>query len=90
MGFHFECSTGLNCILSKSSGARYTQPPVSIADSERVLDLYNQEHGEERERVTDNVKEWFVDAARELGWTDADFHGDSCVLSVDIVKVKKD
>jgi len=64
--------------------------PSTIADSERVLDLYNQEHGEERERVTDNVKEWFVDAARELGWTDADFHGNSCVLSVDIVKVKKD
>lgn len=64
--------------------------PSTIADSDRVLNLYNQENGEDRERVTDSVKTWFTEQALANGWSDADFHGSGCVLSVDLAKVKKD
>ncbi|ENL4127232.1 MULTISPECIES: hypothetical protein [Enterobacter] len=60
--------------------------PSTIVDSERVLNLYNQENNDDRERVTDNVKNWFKDEAKKIGWNDADFHGNGCVLSVNIQK----
>ncbi|PXW40587.1 hypothetical protein DFO54_1163 [Erwinia sp. AG740] len=60
--------------------------PSTIADSERVLNLYNQENNEERERVTDSVKDWFTQEALNKGWSSADFHGSGCVLSVNLTK----
>ena len=60
--------------------------PSTIVDSERVLNLYNQENNDDRERVTDNVKNWFKDEAKKIGWNDADFNGNGCVLSVNIQK----
>lgn len=65
---------------------RTINDPTTIADSERVLNLYNQENNQERERVTDNVKEWFTQEALAQGWNSADFHGNGCVLGVEITK----
>jgi hypothetical protein len=60
--------------------------PSIIADSERVLNLYNQEHEDDRERVTNVVREWFIKEARDKGWSNADFHGNGCALSVNLTK----
>ncbi|MBD0845700.1 hypothetical protein IMY97_08045 [Pectobacterium versatile] len=64
--------------------------PSTIADSERVLNLYNQENDDDRERVTETVKTWFVEQALDHGWSDAEFHGNGCVLSVELSKESKD
>lgn len=59
---------------------RSINAPSIIASAAQVLGTYNQANGEEREKVTDVVKEWFVKEALAQGWASADFHGSECVL----------
>ncbi len=57
--------------------------PVVIAESDRVLGLYNQmnEDGDEMQRVTDKVKDWFIkEAIEHQGWDEAKFAGGQCIL----------
>lgn len=68
---------------------RSLNDPSIIADSKRVLNLYNQENADDREKVTDSIKEWFVAQALEKGWSSAEFHGNGCVLVIDIAPVVK-
>ncbi|NPE70850.1 hypothetical protein HLB27_09455 [Dickeya dadantii] len=62
--------------------------PSMIAESEQVLNLYNQAHGDDRVKVNDTVKEWFVSEANKNGWSEATFHGNGCVLIAN-VEIKK-
>lgn len=61
---------------------RSINSPSEIASSAQVLGNYNQMNSEKREKVTDTVKDWFKAEAIKQGWSDADFHGNQCVLKV--------
>lgn len=60
---------------------RSANDPSIIAQPKHVLGLYNQTHQETRQKVNDTVKEWFESEARVLGWPEATFAGNSCVLN---------
>ena len=58
--------------------------PVVIASSEQVIGLYNQmnEDGDEMQKVTPKVQEWFEKEATEnQGWDEAKFAGNQCILT---------
>lgn len=59
----------------------FNEPRV-IAQPEDILKLYNKEKGTKQERITDPVKEWFVNKAKDYGWNNADFTGSQCTLEV--------
>lgn len=57
--------------------------PAIIVSSEQVIGLYNQlnKDGDEMQRVTPKVQEWFITEAKEnQGWDDARFAGNQCIL----------
>ena len=57
--------------------------PAVIASSEQVIGLYNQfnKEGDEMQRVTPKVQEWFIKEAKEnQGWDEARFAGNQCIL----------
>ncbi len=64
---------------------RSVNSPTTIISSAQVLGNYNQEHPDnKRERVTDVVKEWFQEQAKEEGWSESEFHGSDCLLVADV------
>ena len=57
--------------------------PAIIVSSEQVIGLYNQlnKEGDEMQRVTPKVQDWFIKEATEnQGWDDARFAGSQCIL----------
>ena len=56
-----------------------------IVDQPKVLGLYNQFTGAspKRQIVTDEIKEWFMEEAKDRGWDSAEFIGNQCTLRVD-------
>lgn len=57
--------------------------PAVIVTSEQVIGLYNQynKDGEEVQRVSGNVKDWFLkEAQSNQGWDEAKFVGSQCIL----------
>jgi hypothetical protein len=57
--------------------------------SQRILALYNQAHGEDRQKITITIKRWFATEARKSGWAGGHFlpeiqtaHTAGCVLFV--------
>lgn len=55
--------------------------------SQRIIALYNQAHGEERQKMTVVIKKWFAAQARQSGWAGGHFlpeiqtgHTAGCVL----------
>lgn len=63
--------------------------PSIIVKPADVLGNYNRAHRDDkRERVTDPVKNWFVQEALKQGWKAAKFHGSDCVLDADVKLVK--
>ena len=63
---------------------RSVNNPSIIVDSVDVLGYYNQQTGDDKERVVDSVKDWYKDEAKKQGWASAEFHGNQCVLTADI------
>lgn len=63
---------------------RSVNNPSVIVDPVDVLGYYNQQVGEDRERVTDSVKEWYKQEAIKQGWDSAEFHGNQCVLTASV------
>lgn len=60
---------------------RSKNDPNIIVDSQRVLDIYNQDNkGSNMQRVTQKVQKWFCDTAKENGWDGANFAGNQCLL----------
>ena len=57
--------------------------PAVIVSSEQVIGLYNQMNadGDEMQRVTPKVQEWFIKEATEnQDWDEARFAGNQCIL----------
>lgn len=60
---------------------RSPSSPIDIAKKTRILALWNQNHPDEKmQNVTEKVKEWFVDESKKLGWSEATFAGNECIL----------
>jgi hypothetical protein len=62
---------------------------AAFCTAERVVGLYNQEHGTNRQRITQSIKSWFGQEAMSNGWAGGHFipevqsgHGAGCVLFV--------
>ena len=53
-----------------------------------MIGIYNQYNpdGDEMQRVTDKVKEWFLTYSKEQGWDEADFAGNQCILKNNFIK----
>ena len=62
--------------------------PGIIATSEQVIGLYNQfnKDGDEIQRVTSTVKDWFLEEAKNQGWDEAKFVGSQCILENKFLK----
>ena len=60
--------------------------PRVIVSSEDVLRLYNKSNDSEQQRVTKPVRDWFVNTAKDYGWSDATFTGSQCTLEVNGMK----
>lgn len=68
---------------------RSPNEPTKIASLNQVLGLYNQENPDNRrERVTDPVRQWYVDEMLKLGWASATFHGSQCLLEANVTLKK--
>lgn len=61
---------------------RSKNDPSTIVTSQQVIGIYNQYNveGDEMQRVTDKVKEWFLAYSKEQGWDEATFAGNQCIL----------
>mgnify|MGYP000247745191 CR=1 FL=1 len=61
---------------------RSKNEPCYIASSQQVLGLYNQdnEEGDEMQKVTKKVQDWFMDRAQKEGWDEFTFSGNQCIL----------
>ena len=55
--------------------------PSVIVSSQQVLGLYNAGNSERMDKVTDKVRSWFTNAAKEKGWDGAQFSGGQCFLT---------
>ena len=56
--------------------------PAVIVSSDQVIGLYNQlnKDGDEMQRVTSKVQEWFLEEAKRQGWDECKFAGNQCIL----------
>lgn len=63
---------------------RSVNEPTCVISSTQVLGLYNQENDDRKERVVDSVKEWYSERMKQEGWSDAQFHGNQCVLMANV------
>ncbi len=68
---------------------RSVNNPSVIVSAEDVLGYYNQQTGEDKERVVESVKTWYKEeATKKEGWTSAEFHGNQCVLTAKVTRSK--
>lgn len=63
---------------------RSVNNPTELISSTQVLGLYTQETGDKKERVVESVQKWYIEKMKEVGWSKASFHGNSCLLEADI------
>lgn len=61
---------------------RSKNDPSFIVPSQQVLGIYNQENeeGDDMQRVTKKVQDWFQARAKKEGWDEAEFSGNQCIL----------
>lgn len=67
---------------------RSKNEPSVIISSQQVIGIYNQYNldGDEMQRVTDKVKDWFLKYSKEQGWDEASFTGNQCILKNNFTK----
>ena len=61
---------------------RTKNDPATIVSSKQVIEIYNQlnKDGNEIQRITSDVKDWFVkEAIDNYGWDEAKFIGNQCI-----------
>ena len=64
---------------------RSVNSPSIIVNSQKVLSYYNAKNkSDQKERVVDSVKNWYIKEAKKEGWHYATFHGSDCLLEVDV------
>lgn len=61
---------------------RSKNDPCTIVSSQQVIGIYNQynPNGDEMQRVTEKVKDWFLAYSKKQGWDEANFAGNQCIL----------
>jgi hypothetical protein len=52
---------------------RSAKTPAVICRPRRILGLYNKDTGEDAQRISKKVREWFHSSALEAGWTGVHF-----------------
>lgn len=67
---------------------RSKNDPSIIVSSQQVIGIYNQYNteGDEMQRVTDKVKDWFLTYSKEQGWDEMTFAGNQCILKNNFTK----
>lgn len=87
-------SACLNYLKVKMATWKFPSPldfppkyPAVLCPADRVLNLYNQATGEQKQRISKNVRTWFYTAAHSAGWGGVLFvpevgslHGAGCIL----------
>lgn len=68
---------------------RSINSPSVVVSQAQVIGNYQQEEDKTQQKVTEPVREWFVERAKEAGWTKAEFHGSQCVLTATLALVGK-
>jgi hypothetical protein len=64
---------------------RSVNEPTAVISQNQVLGNFNQAHpDDQREKVTEPVKEWFREEAAKGGWASAEFHGSQAVLTAEL------
>ncbi|SEM52034.1 hypothetical protein SAMN04487952_104220 [Halomonas caseinilytica] len=59
--------------------------PSELAERDRIIGLYNSANAEQAQRMSQSVKDWFSEAAKEVGWTNVQFVDDQAVLTANVV-----
>jgi hypothetical protein len=61
---------------------RSEKEPAVLCGSERVLSLYNTANNKNAQRVSKEVRSWFIETAQEEGWDSAIFikHVETAIL----------
>ena len=54
--------------------------------SDRVLALYNQDNDPKAQRLSENVRKWFIDEAKKLEWDKIEFSNTNCRLTNERVR----
>lgn len=69
--------------------------PAVLCPADRVINIYNQETGEDAKRISKKVREWFFREAHANGWSGGHFlpevqsqHGAGCILWIAAGKPK--
>ena len=67
---------------------RSKNDPSVIVSSQQVIGIYNQYNteGDEMQRVTKKVQDWFLEYAKEQGWDESNFAGNQCILKNNFTK----
>lgn len=65
---------------------RSVNNPSIIVNAEDVLGYYNQQTGDDKERVVESVQTWYKAEAKKEGWNSAEFHGNQCVLTAKVTR----
>lgn len=47
--------------------------PAVICPAERVIGLYNQDAGDNAQRIAKKVRAWFIEQAQQRGWAGVHF-----------------
>jgi hypothetical protein len=64
---------------------RSPNSPTIIVSCIQVLGFYNQENSHDtKSRVVEKVQDFFKEKAENLGWHKATFHGNQCLLEVNV------
>lgn len=70
-----------------------SDPEASFCPTYRLLALYNKQQGKKQKRLTNVVREWFKEAAHQVGWHEVEFLQDiqtgqiaGCMLSATLAK----
>lgn len=61
---------------------RSKNDPSIIVTSQQVIGIYNQDNkdGDEMQKVTKKVQDWFLAEAKRQGWDEYSFSGNQCIL----------
>lgn len=63
---------------------RSIDDPSDFVTSGKVLALYNQENKPVMPLVNDQVKAWYEQRMKDMGWYEVEFRGKQCILTANI------
>ena len=64
---------------------RSINEPTVILNNTKVLALFNQENTEDKAKyVSENVRRWVQQGAKDRGWQEVEWHGNQAVLKANL------